>query len=219
MSMSSLGAQLAALSSAGTTSSGATSRRTEDGIGRGLHHSAHHGHSLYHHHNNNPKIKPSVLQPDARAASDIPLSSIRNDAVVSLKALHAITSNEEFISKKYMHSLLGNHSLSYERGLQTKEQNEKTDNMIQSLLILLSTAMGEPSKSKDEHSPMYHALHVIEYLLRRYDIHTRPSSSHYLLLYTLPHHDQPVFTRLLQLIDLTNTTQLVVFTTICISWL
>ena len=44
----------------------------------------------------------------------------------------------------------------------------------------------------------------MEFLLRRHDLHIRPKLARTALLVCLPHHEQPFFLRLLQLIDLAN---------------
>lgn len=199
--MSSLSAQLASLNGGGGKNAGsslATSRRHQDAIGRGISHSAKHGHSLSG--GSGAKHKPSVLYADSKSASDVPLTTLRENCVSSLRQLARLTENDEFVSPKYLQTLAGVHSLQFERGLATASENDKMDALIGDLLSLLSTAMGESSSTST--SCFSSSLHVLEYLLRRYDIHFRDSCMERLLICVLPFHEEPLFGRVLQLIDL-----------------
>ena len=193
MAMSSLQAQLASLNSQGSKNPGssfATSKRHEDAVGRGVEHSVQHGHTLS---TRDPKFKPSILYADAKAASDVPLTTLRENAVESLKQLMQLTRNDQFL--QYKESLFGLHSLHLERGLSTKAENEQRHQTIGELLMLLGTAMAETTAAPS-------CLHVMEYLVRRFDIHL--TCVDMLLVSMLAHHEQPVFSRLLQLVDLAN---------------
>ena len=193
MAMSSLQAQLASLHSQGSKNPGssfATSKRHEDAVGRGVGHSVQHGHALS---TRDPKFKPSILHADAKAASDVPLTTLRENAVASLEQLVHLTRNDQFF--KYKESLFGVHSLHLERGLSTKADNEQRHQTIGELLMLLGTAFAEINAATS-------CLHVMEYLVRRFDIHL--TCVDMLLVSMLAHHEQPVFSRLLQLIDLAN---------------
>lgn len=193
MAMSSLQAQLASLNSEGGKNPGssfATSKRHEDTVGRGLGHSVQHGHSVS---TRDPKFKPSVLYADARAASDVPLTTLRENAVASLEQLVQNTQNDSFL--QFKEPLFGIHSLQLERGLSSKAENEQRHQTIGELLMLLGTTMAESAAAPS-------CLHVMEYLLRRFDIHLTCIDS--LLISMLAHHEQPVFSRILQLVDLAN---------------
>ena len=191
--MSSLQAQLASLNSQGSKNPGssfATSKRHEDAVGRGVEHSVQHGHTLS---TRDPKFKPSILYADAKAASDVPLTTLRENAVESLKQLMQLTRNDQFL--QYKESLFGLHSLHLERGLSTKAENEQRHQTIGELLMLLGTAMAETTATPS-------CLHVMEYLVRRFDIHL--TCVDMLLVSMLAHHEQPVFSRLLQLVMTTT---------------
>ena len=193
MAMSNLQAQLASLNAEGGKNPGssfATSKRHEDAVGRGLGHSVQHGHGVS---TRDSKFKPSVLYADARAASDVPLTILRENAVDSLEQLVEQTQNESFLH--YKEPLFGIHSLQLERGLSSKAENEQRHQTIGELLMLLGTTMAESMAAPS-------CLHVIEYLLRRFDIHLTCIDS--LLISMLAHHEQPVFSRILQLVDLAN---------------
>ena len=201
--MSSLSAQLASLNSSGGKNAGSslsTSKRHSDAVGRGIAHSVTHGHSIS---STSARHKPSVLYADSKAASDVPLTTLRENCVSSLRQLAKLTNNNAFCSPKFLHTLAGAHSVRFERGLATASENAKVDNIIAELLSLLSTTMGE-SASTSTTSCFSSSLHVLEYLLRRYDIHTRPTCMEHLLKSVLPHHEQPIFGRVLQLLDLAS---------------
>lgn len=205
MSMSSLSAQLASLNSSAEGgknfgSSLSSSKRQGDTVGRGVSHSVKHGHSVQ---PVSARHKPSVLYADSKAASDVPLTTLRENCVSSLRQLAKLTLNTSFVAPQLLQTLAGVHSLNFERGLATRSENEKMDAIITELLSLLSTAMGE-SASTSTTSCFSSSMHVLEYLLRRYDIHARPNTAESLIVAVLPHHEQPVVSRVLQLIDLAS---------------
>lgn len=207
MSMSSLSAQLASLqgssSKSNAGSSFASSKRHSDALGRGLSHSTKHGHSIH----NNTKHKPSILYTDSKSASDVPLTTLRENCVSSLRQLNKLTNNHEFVSPKYITTLAGIHSLQMERGLATISENDKIDSIIQDLFSLLSTAMCEDESTTTTSSStscFSSSLHVIEYLLRRHDVHAREATACMLITCVLPLHEEPVFGRVLQLVNVAS---------------
>lgn len=206
--MSSLSAQLASLNATSWKHGGSslsTSRRHEDAVGRGIHHSVKYGHSISN--ATDPRHKPSVLYADSKSASDVPLTTLRENAAASLRHLSRLTNNDQFVSRPILGTLVGPQSLAFERGLATKQQNDDVDAIITELLLLLATTLGGHDASSSATSSHASSLHVIEYLLRRYDIHARTDTAEVLLLSSLSHHEvQPYFHRVLQLIDLAELT-------------
>ena len=199
MSLSTLGQQLAAINDApggkkNLGSAYATSRRHEDAIGRGVAHSVQVGHSMP---NKSYLYKPSIIYEDSKKASDVPLATIRENCIASLRQLEAIDS--EFGT--FITSLCNSNI--QERGLLTEKENETIDKLIEDLLFRLSLRMSTNS-TESSNNNLASCLHVIEYLLRKYDIHIRPKTASTVLLVMLPHHEEPYFLRLLQLIDLAN---------------
>ncbi|KAL3799942.1 hypothetical protein HJC23_007415 [Cyclotella cryptica] len=222
--MSSLSNQLSALTN---PTKGFAHSSSSTPIGRGFHHSTRHGHSL--HVTDNVKRKPSVLFDNAREAADVPLDVVRENAVTAWGVLmqavrevyhhhpHPHDNGEEHGGRyEEMERLLSIHSLNFERGTATPSQNEEVDRSISQLLIFLSTMMVEcppiqhqhqNDESNSHHPLLLATLQIIEYLLRRYDIHTRPTTAHRLLSSFLPFHIvsgsySPLFSRVLSLIDL-----------------
>ena len=195
--MSALGQQLAAISAPGknTGSTLSTSRRHEDTVGRGLAHSVQVGHGL---HNKSHQYKPSIIHEDARKASDVPLATIRENCVVSLRHLETIDS-EFGVFVGFLCKVDAK-----ERGLLAAAENEKIDKRIEDLLFRLSLIMRCSESSSDKNNNLASCLNVIEFLLRKYDIHIRPKTASTMLLVMLPHHEEPYFLRMLQLIDLAN---------------
>lgn len=192
--MSTLGQQLAAINVPGknTGSTLAASRRHEDSIGRGLAHSVQVGHAL---HNRDHQYKPSIIHEDARKASDVPLATIRENCVSSLRHLETI--DTEFGGFVGVLCQVG----AKERGLQLAAENDKTDKSIEDLLYRISLVMGNNGSKSNN---LVSCLNVIEFLLRKYDIHVRPKTASTMLLALLPHHEEPYFLRMLQLIDLAS---------------
>eukprot|EP00560_Eucampia_antarctica_P010144 CAMPEP_0197829054 /NCGR_PEP_ID=MMETSP1437-20131217/5528_1 /TAXON_ID=49252 ORGANISM="Eucampia antarctica, Strain CCMP1452" /NCGR_SAMPLE_ID=MMETSP1437 /ASSEMBLY_ACC=CAM_ASM_001096 /LENGTH=2516 /DNA_ID=CAMNT_0043430531 /DNA_START=271 /DNA_END=7821 /DNA_ORIENTATION=+ len=195
--MSSLTAQLAAIHSNTNNNTSlvgqslAPSKRHEDAIGRGIRHSTQVGYSLAV--QQGKFLKPSILH-DSATVEDIPLTTLRENCVSSLQQLQAIDSF--YASSSVMSTLCGPHSLRYERGLNTNASNTQTDQLLRQLLLNIATVLGDDDKWKIP------ALHVLEYILRRYDVHIHLAS--HLLLCTLPQHESPLFSRILQLVDLTS---------------
>lgn len=207
MSHSSLSAQLASLHTKNTTSS----RQQADATGRGIHHSANAGHSILN--NNNTKHKPSVLHADSRAAAtaDVPFTTLRENAVVSLHYLSEHCSPLFEMSGENLpwQTLFGSKSIKHERGLNTPETNAKFDGMIKEALYLLSSAWGDAASTiavssitnvQVGASIPASVLHALEYLVQKYYVHV--FNAEHLLSAFLPHHETFLFDRLLQLIDL-----------------
>lgn len=193
--MTTLGAQLAALNS---TSQGgsvlATSRRHEDAVGRGLHHSVQVGHALVGHKSH--IFKASILYQDARQASNVPLTTIQENCVA---ALDRLATQVDPVFGDYIEKLCRS---STERGLLTKAENEAIDTSIQDLMYRLATRM--TSKSADGVDTVTCGLNIVEYLIRQYDLYLRPKLVSTVLLVWLPHHEHSYFLRWLQLVDLAN---------------
>jgi hypothetical protein len=192
--MSTLGQQLAAVANSNNNTGTifSTSRRHEDAIGRGLSHSVQVGHSLV-----KNIYKPSIIYEDSKKANDVPLATIRENCVASLRQLEEL--DPEF--GRFVNLLCNPNA--QERGLLTPTQNQAIDKTIEELIYRLSLRMSADVHNNGNNS-MSSCLHVIEFLLRKYDIHLRPQTACVSLLTMLPHHEEPFFLRLLQLIDVAN---------------
>jgi hypothetical protein len=211
MSHSSLSAQLASLHTKNTTSS----RQQADAVGRGIHHNASSGHTIL---NGSTKHKPSVIHADSRAAAiaDVPFSTLRENAVVSLQYLSQHSSPLFELSGENLpwQTLFGSKSIKHERGLNTSETNAKFDGMVKEALYLLSTAWGDAASTIAASSNTLlqigtnipaSVLHSLEYLVQKYYVHVYNAEN--LLVAFLPHHETFLFDRLLQLIDLAQLPQ------------
>ena len=211
MSHSSLSAQLASLHSKNTTSS----RQQSDAVGRGIHHVTGAGHSIL---NGSTKHKPSVIHADSRAAAsaDIPFSTLRENAVVSLQYLSQHSSHLFEMAGQNLpwQTLFGSKSIKNERGLNTSETNARYDRMVKEALYLLSSAWGDAASIIASSSNTFvqlganipaSVLHTIEYLVQKYYVHVYNAET--LLVAFLPHHETFLFDRLLQLIDLAQLPQ------------
>lgn len=196
MSLSTLGSQLAALNAPGGNvgSSLPSSRRHEDAVGRGISHSVQVGHSIA---KKNHMFKPSVIYEDARKAADVPVVTIRENCVSSLRQLESL--DPEFGT--FVESLCKNTGVQ-ERGLANTAENERIDKLMEDLLYRLALRMGSAASNSNVTSAS--CLHVVEFLLRRYDMHLRPKTAGTALLAMLPLHEEPFFLRLVQLIDLAS---------------
>ena len=225
--MSTLGNQLAALSSNKSSNAGiinSTSRTNNDSIGRGFHHSNKVGYSTLGGGgigDSSVKRRPSILYDNARDAAEISLVTLHENAISSLS--HLKTTNESqtlwndaqfIINTTQNNGLLSTYNLNnFERGTSTSQENELIDQNIVQLLKLLMTMVtetippskennhgggGETSDTINSNPILLSCLHIIEYLLRKYEIHTRPSTSSMLLQTILP----------LQILHPSNYTQL-----------
>lgn len=234
MSMSTLGNQLAALSSSSkSTSAGivptGTSRDTNiESIGRGFHHSNKHGHSILDNSKNvNVKNRPSILFDNGREAAEVSLITLRENAMSALQSLSEVPTTNPKLWKdpEFINTNNGLLSLyncnNFERGTTTFQDNITIDKSIEKLLKLLMSMVTEcppPSSSENDNdinsNPiLVSCLHIIEYLLRKYEIHTRPTTSRMLLQVFLPLqiiHTTAypmIFSRVLSLIDLTTISE------------
>lgn len=194
MSLSALGSQLAAINTSGKNVgfSLPSSRRHEESLGRGMHYSVQMGHSIA---NKSHMYKPSIIYEDARKASDVPLVTIRENCTSALRHLESL--DPEFGS---FVGMLCKDSNDQERGLMTASENDKLDQIIIDLLYRVALRMGNTGTNSKQTTTS--CLHVLEYLLRRYDMHLRPSTAKEALLVLLPLHEEPYFLRLIQLVDL-----------------
>ena len=208
MSHTSLSAQLASLNT--KRGSAIASKRHEDATGRGLHYSANAGHTVL---ISNPKFKPSVVHADARAAAaaDVPFTTLRENAVLSLNYLVKHSSPVFQMENEDLPwaTLFGPKSIKYERGLNTSETNAKFDGLLKRALILLATAWGDnflssPSSTSIQLGANIHSsvLYALEYLVQKYYVHFHNGES--LLIAFLPHHETFLFDRILQLVDLSS---------------
>ncbi len=116
--------------------------------------------------------------------------------MAALHQLEQFTGHNQFVTKDFLQGLLGPQSLQVERRKLTKGEWDIIFNQISSLLYILATAHGNHSTTTTC------VLRVLEYLIRRYDIHATKETAHLLLLTTLPQHESSFFTRILQLVDL-----------------
>ena len=225
MAMSSLGAQLSALSSTNKAASGfahSSSRANNDAIGRGFGYSNKHGHAIST--GDNVTRRASILYDNAREAAEVPLVTLRENALAALEQLSDSTApsseslwkSPEFIGSS--NGLLSTQNLNnFERGTSTSAQNVQIDKSIGNLLKLLMTMVAEcppPTDAKEGGSDvnsnpiLLSCLHIVEYLLRRYEINTRAQTASLLLQTFLPlqviyptSYPQ-LFSRLLSLVDL-----------------
>jgi hypothetical protein len=167
--------------------------------------------------------KPSVIYPHAKSAADVPLTILRENAVSSLYQLSKLTGNAAFSDSSYIQTLCGLSSLNFERGLALPKENDAKDLIIRNLLYLLSSAMAQErlpppqqhaagqdeslltTSSPSTTSCFSSCLHVLEYLVRRYDLHgySIALAEHWLVT-MLPHHEHALFLRVLQLVDLAS---------------
>jgi len=150
------------------------------------------------------------------------LSSSNNIASTTTTTLQQQLWNDaQFINTQ--NGLLSLHNLNnFERGTSTIQENELVDASIVQLLKLLMTMVTEcippPSSSSDDdinninskNPILLSCLHIIEYLLRKYEIHTRPLTSSMLLQTILPlqiiypsSYYTQLFKRVISLMDLT----------------
>ena len=193
MTMSSLAAQLAGLNDAGVQNRTVgsilpTSLRHDDAVGRGMHHSVAVGHVTL---ARTGLFQPSVLYEDAKAASDVPLTTLWENCRAALLELSQDAPLEPYAS------VLQNNLLSRQSPSKTKKaKTTTTTTSLTHLLTCLSTCYPLNGDA---------CLHVLEYLLRRYNIHVTAADT--LLMTVLPHaEDFPVlFHRVLQLVNIVAT--------------
>jgi hypothetical protein len=177
--MSSLQTQLAALNGSSGKNPGlvyATSKRHEDAVGRGANYSVQHGHHV----TNRVAYKPSIIQASAKEASDIPLHVLEENCKAAMENL-ADTVDPRMMD--LLPSICGRQNAS--------------PKIIQDALLRVGSLLGEFNAIES-------CLHVLEYLIRRYDVHTKHMEDFLWVL--LPHADHwtAVFHRALQLCDLAS---------------
>ena len=106
-------------------------------------------------------------------------------------------------------TLLGENSVRFERGLQSKQKNSNIDSLIKRALVALSAAGGDDAHGINNNMPFpplppavnisSSILHILEYLIQKYDVHLHGAES--MLVSFLPHHESLLFQRIVQLID------------------
>ena len=184
--MSSLASQLSAL-----TSQKSASRRHEDVVGRGFGYTAAGGGgSALVATESSAKFKATVVYQDAREASDVPTSLIRAKCYEALKKLGKLYRDP--VLSSFGELIASPASLHTERSLLTAAQNAAIDQKVSKLLSHLSTTL---------HDKL--SLDVLEYLIRRYDVHLRNGPE--LLLASLAVHDTFLFSRLLQVVNVAES--------------
>ena len=188
MSLSNLESQLASINNLRYASSKSTGSAL---VGRGHGFSSIHGHALS---GNDASSKPSILM-SPREAADVPIVSLATNCADALSNLSELTGNETFNALK---AKLVNNDVQTERRHLTKLQNEELDENLFHLLNLISTCCDPGSNTS------VHALHVLEFLIRRYEIHARRNTASVLISRMLPYHEAPFFLKILQLIDLAD---------------
>ncbi|GAX28202.1 U3 small nucleolar RNA-associated protein 10 [Fistulifera solaris] len=177
MSLSTLQAQLAALSgrSKNPGSVYASSKKHDQAVGRGLHFSTQHGHSIQ-----TKFAQPSLLAATAKEAADTPLQALTENCRIALTELSSTNPQEAQF-------WLNASRICNKDNVQYK--------VVQEVLVHLSASLRKISSVNA-------SWHVLEYLLRRYELHV----SHFEdLLWTLwPSADQypAMFLRALKCIDL-----------------
>jgi U3 small nucleolar RNA-associated protein 10 len=177
MSLSTLQAQLAALSgrSKNPGSVYASSKKHDQAVGRGLHFSTQHGHSIQ-----TKFAQPSLLAATAKEAADTPLQALTENCRIALTELSSTNPQE---SQFWLNAsrICNKDNVQYK--------------VVQEVLVHLSASLCKTSSVNA-------SWHVLEYLLRRYELHV----SHFEdLLWTLwPSADQfpAMFLRALKCIDL-----------------
>ncbi|KAL7552811.1 hypothetical protein ACHAWF_016065 [Thalassiosira exigua] len=216
MSMTSLGGQLAALSTARTSSSAgfvqSTSRATNDAVGRGFGHSSRHGGGglggggVGGGGGGSEKSRPSILCDSAREAAEVSASTLRIGAVEALRrlgdaaaastgseAVREMWNDPEFVGSE---GLLSAQKLEgFERDAASPARNAEIDASIEKLLDLVATMVAEcppPSSEEGEggdlasNPVLLSCLRVVEYLVRHYAIHARSNTALMLLRTFLP---------------------------------
>lgn len=153
------------------------------------------------------RLLPSILHDNAREASSTSLVTLRENAMVAFDSLWrevAIlqpTSNNDDMADYDIgdcnllanpRKLLSTTNLDhYERGTATIAENEIMDGYIEEMLSYLMTCLVEyPGNSCSSSNILTttSCLHIIEYLLRKYEIHNRTNSASLLLQTVLPYH-------------------------------
>ena len=131
-------------------------------------------------------VKSLLLSPQEAATIDS--ASLLDAANAALHELSSGTDGDPRLAD-VSDTLFGPSSVSFERELHTPEENARLDDSIAAFLRLLSP-----------HFPHHAAHQVLEFLLRRYAICDRNVDA--VVECILPHHDTPVFARVVQQLEL-----------------
>jgi hypothetical protein len=131
--------------------------------------------------------KPSLFF-SSKEAAKIDIHDIYEASINGLQVL--IQYDERFAT--YLNGILHQSSVTLQRKLKSKDENNVLDSEIKSLLELLSLFSLESATHK-----------VLEYLIRRYRIHELNVDS--LIKCMLPLHDTKIFARVLQISTISNT--------------
>ena len=129
------------------------------------------------------------------------MTTIRENAVDALRELYTVLGprdarSEYLNSKAVMEDLFGPQTIKQERRMNTIDKNKELDESLCELLVVLSGT----HDSAEPHGRC--VLHILEYLLRRYEIHIFNKTADKLLTTYLAQHESNLFSRILQLIDL-----------------
>lgn len=175
MSLSSLQAQLAALNSnsrgsgnAAATAAGlsfASNRRHVESVGRGLTHSVQHGHSLT---AASTKFKASLIYPTAAVAADVPLHTLQVQYQEAIQLLlveirHPSAPILQDLATTLLTEADQNDALN-------QNYRDAKGSAVKQTLTIVGSMLTECDDSIQD--PVYQAsLDILEYLLRRYEIH------------------------------------------------
>jgi hypothetical protein len=159
----------------------------------------------------------SVAVGEAYSSNDDAANNNNNNSASS--SLVRMWKSPEFIGQN--NGLFSQHNLSYERGMATSQQNKEIDECIQKMLNLIGTMImeipprelvqvGDGNGDEEDHPiVLLSCLQIIEYLLRRYEIHARPNTAEMLLQTFLPlqvcyptSNAGTIFSRIVALVDL-----------------
>lgn len=188
MSLSSLQAQLASISNRSGKHPGSTfasSRKQNEAVGRGFNFSVQHGYAIR---SDTKFYQPSILAETARQAADIPLQTLQENFHTAMKK----------ISECFQPGVEVDFIFAMSSKLCGKDQASRKS--IQDLLTFLSTILAEASTTV-EATPCFH---VLEYLLRRYNIHVECMEEFLWTLIPTAGRFPAVFFRALQLVDLAS---------------
>lgn len=194
MSLTTLGSQLAGLNAPRRDpgSNISRSRQHEDSIGRGLSHSVQLG---QHDAKKTAVFKASILHEDAAKARDVPLVTLKENCITALRHL-------ELMDVRFGEYAKLLQVYSKERFLMTRAENDELDQIVDALLHRLILRISD--NGKNSQTARKSACHVIEYLLRRYEIHLHQPLAETIIRLTVPMHEDPVFLRMIQLVDLSS---------------
>jgi len=197
MSLSTLSGQLSKLNEKRNNKEGLSikgSKRHDEAAGRGINYSTQYNQTIVSS-NNSEKYKASLLSKTSKSGSDVSILELLENSRSSLVKLNKLS--DGLFEKYYLDddSICGLKSHERERGLLGKEENIEVDKDIYSLLVLLSIVIQDDALN---------CVHVLEYLLRRYDIHMNEKTSEALLLMFSMHHYKPIYFRIMELIDLAS---------------